>query len=164
MVAEVLSAVINKQAEQGWRYVRADTFDTPERRTWFHRAEPVAYTVLVFERDAPDAQPQQRIAQDPPLPALPAPPPEELSGPEHAPAARAEPVVEPTTLEAHLAAAPEQRPTGRANGARDLTASESAPHPTAPMVARRADERAQAPGGVRDTMMKVVDRARRIGT
>lgn len=57
MIAETLSTVINRQAEAGWGYVRADSFQTYERKTWFHPREVVSYTVLVFSRPISDAEP-----------------------------------------------------------------------------------------------------------
>ncbi|MEO1329581.1 MAG: hypothetical protein AAFW46_07965 [Pseudomonadota bacterium] len=96
MIAELLSGVINRQAQQGWAYVRADTFRTLQRRTWFHRSEEVAYTVLVFEREA---RVEAAAAAAPRRDAAPAP---ESRQPQRTPQ-RTEPAA-PASLEALIAA------------------------------------------------------------
>ncbi len=69
MIAETLSRVINEQSQSGWSYVGADHFRTIERAGLFRPAEEVVYTVLVFERSAPE----RRERKEPPLRAEPEP-------------------------------------------------------------------------------------------
>lgn len=52
-IADALSDAINREAVDGWSYLRAEQFRTHERRNIFSRAEEVGYSVLVFVRDAP---------------------------------------------------------------------------------------------------------------
>ncbi|MEM6669125.1 MAG: hypothetical protein AAF661_07890 [Pseudomonadota bacterium] len=65
MIAETLSAVINKQSEAGWSYVRADTFQANERKSWFHTPELINYTVLVFSRPVASLEPKALEAEVP---------------------------------------------------------------------------------------------------
>lgn len=53
-IAELVSKVINSQAERGWRYAGTDTFKAVERPQWWSRAQEISYSVLLFTRDAED--------------------------------------------------------------------------------------------------------------
>lgn len=51
VIAEMVSKLINAQAERGWAYSGSDSYRAMERRAWWSRPEEVVYTVLLFERE-----------------------------------------------------------------------------------------------------------------
>lgn len=67
VIAEIVSKVINSQAERGWTYTGSDSYRAIERKQWWSRPEEVIYTVLLFQRET------QAGARRPDADALPAP-------------------------------------------------------------------------------------------
>ena len=78
LAAYAIGEIIQEQAAEGWRYLRADTFSIEEKSGMFSGWREVERTVLVFSRElrrtafaAPQAQPQPAapIAAPQPAPA-----------------------------------------------------------------------------------------------
>lgn len=63
-VAEIVQETINRMAEQGWTYLRAETVRAMESQGLLRGREEVAYTVLVFDRPAASAEPAEAFHDD----------------------------------------------------------------------------------------------------
>lgn len=50
-VAAAMSEVLDREAVDGWQYLRTDLIPIEERRGWFGRTQEVHRAVMVFERD-----------------------------------------------------------------------------------------------------------------
>lgn len=111
MIAETMSSVINKQAEAGWSYLRADTFQTFERKSWFHPREIATYTVLVFARPAAQSEAEKPVLiKRPRQIATPKPKPTPTAPVVEAPAAPVDPRPEPRVEDAAFEAPEAQEP------------------------------------------------------
>ena len=130
-VSGVIEEVLNHQDSDGWEYLGAESFATPDRAGLFGRVETADFVVLVFRRQRETVEAVRRMMDRR------GPPPS--NAPAQAPAAYAAPAPAPATPLPSRAAGPMFK-TPRAEGVGQAAPAAPRPHAPAPNAPRLDDE------------------------